>query len=53
MNTVPYPLNLVGCQGSQVTQHAKTLVGTVNTASLKLTAEQIGVYINILNEFPS
>ena len=43
-----YPLNLVGWQGSQVTEHAQTLVGTVNTASLNLTAVQVGFEVCIL-----
>ena len=42
MNTLMYPLNLVGWQGSQVNAHAKALVGTVNTASLNLPAVQGG-----------
>ena len=42
MNTFQYPLNLVGWQGSQVIQHAKALVGTVNIASLNLPAVQAG-----------
>ena len=42
MNTLMYPLNLVGWQGSQVNAHAKALVGTVNTASLNLTTVQGG-----------
>ena len=42
MNTPMYPLNLVSWQGSQVTAHAKALVGTVNTASLNLPAVQGG-----------
>ena len=42
MNTLMYPLNLVGWQGSQVNAHAKALVGTVNTASLNLAAVQGG-----------
>ena len=42
MNTLMYPLNLVGWQGSQVNAHAKALVGTGNTASLNLTAVQGG-----------
>ena len=42
MNTLMYPLNLVGWQGSQVIAHAKALVGTVNTASLNLAAVQGG-----------
>ena len=36
------PLKLIGWQGSQVTEHAQALVGTVNTASLNLTAGQVG-----------
>ena len=42
MNTLMYPLNLVGWQGSQVNAHAKALVGTVNTASLNLATVQGG-----------
>ena len=42
MNTHLYPLNLVGWQGSQVTQHAHILVGPVNTASLHLITGQVG-----------
>ena len=42
MNTLRYPSNLVGWQGSQVNAHAKALVGTVNTASLNLTTLQGG-----------
>ena len=42
MNTLRYPLNLVGWQGSQAIAHAKALVGTVNTASLNLSAVQGG-----------
>ena len=42
MNTLMYPLNLVGWQGSQIIEHAKALAGTVNTASLNLTADQRG-----------
>ena len=38
MDTLQYPLNLVGWQWSQVTKHAKALVGTVNTASLNLNS---------------
>ena len=38
MNTLRYPLNLVGLQGSQVISHSKALAGTVNTASLNLPA---------------
>ena len=41
MDTLQYPLNLVGWQGSQVIELAKALVGTVNTASLNLTVVQI------------
>ena len=40
MNTLIYPLNLVGWQGSQVIEHAKALVGTVNTASLNLNSRE-------------
>ena len=47
MNTHQYPLNLVGWQGSQVTEHAQTLAGTVNTASLNLTAGQEGFRVLI------
>ena len=42
MNTLMYPLNLVGCKGSQVTAHAKAFVETVNTASLNLPTVQGG-----------
>ena len=42
MNTLMCPLNLVGWQGSQVSAHAKALVGTVNTASLNLATVQGG-----------
>ena len=42
MNTLMYPLNLIGWQGSQVSAHAKALVGTVNTASLNLATVQGG-----------
>ena len=60
MNTLRYPLNLVGWQGSQVNAHAKALAGTVNTASLNLAAVQGGpidfdygfVHINSLEEAP-
>ena len=60
MNTLRYPLNLVGWQGSQVSAHAKALEGTVNTASLNLATEQGGpinfdyifVQINSLEEAP-
>ena len=50
MNTLMYPLNLVGWQGSQVIAHAKALVGTVNTASLNLSAVQGGP-IKIIHDF--
>ena len=43
MNTLQYPLNLVGWQGSQVTEHAQALAGTVNTASLNSTEDHIEV----------
>ena len=46
MNTLQYLINLVGWQGSQVTDHAQVWVGTVNTASLNLTADQIGVKVS-------
>ena len=42
MNTLMYPLNLVGWQGSQVIAHAKALTGNVNTASLNLPTGQGG-----------
>ena len=42
MDTLQYLLNLVGWQESQVIEHAKALVGTVNTASLNLIAEEVG-----------
>ena len=42
MNTLIYPLNLVDWQGSQVIAHAKSLAGTVNTASLNLSAVEGG-----------
>ena len=47
MNTLLYPLNVVGLQGSQVTKHAQALAGTVNTASLNLTADQVGSIVFI------
>ena len=50
MNTLMYPLNLVGWQGSQVIAHAKALVGTVNTASLNLPAVQ-GEPITFIYDF--
>ena len=42
MNTLRYPLNLVGWQGSRVNAHAKALAGTIKTASLNLAAVQGG-----------
>ena len=42
MNTLLYPLNLVGWQRSQVTEHVQALAGTLNTTSLNFTAGQIG-----------
>ena len=54
MNTHQYPLNLVGCQGSQVTEHDQALAGMVNTASLNSIADQVGstvFCIQVLNEF--
>ena len=58
MNTLMYPLNLIGWQGSQVNAYAKALVGTVNTASLNLAKVQGGpigfdyafVWLNSLEE---
>ena len=47
MNTLLYPLNLVGLQGSQVSEHAQALVRTVNTASLNLTAGQEEYMFNV------
>ena len=60
MNTLMYPLTLVGWQGSQVNAHAKALARTVNTASLNLPAVQGGpvdfshdfVWLNLLEEAP-
>ena len=43
-----YPLNLVGWQGSQLTEHAKALAGTVNTASLNSTAKEVGAIVYIV-----
>ena len=43
MNTLMYPLNLVGWQWSQVIEHSKALAGTVNTASLNLNSREIGL----------
>ena len=42
MDTLQCLLNLVVWQGSQVLEHAKAFVRTVNTASLNLTAEEVG-----------
>ena len=42
MNTLQYPLNLVGWQGSQITEHVQAMVGTLNTASLNSIADHIG-----------
>ena len=50
MNTLMYPLNLVGWQRSQVIAHAKALVGTINTASLNSPAVQGGP-IRIIYDF--
>ena len=60
MNTLTYPLNVVGWQGSQVNAHAKALARTVNTASLNLATVQLGpidfdyafVWLNSLEETP-
>ena len=60
MNTLRYPLNLVGSQGSQVNAPTKALVGTVKTASLNLATVQGGpidfeyafVWLNSLEEAP-
>ena len=60
MNTLIYPLNLVGWQGSQVIAHANALAGTVNTASLNLPAVHGGpvclkyvlLQLNSLEEAP-
>ena len=48
MNTLLYPLNLVGWQGSHVTEHVQALAETVNTASLNLTAGQVGSEVFVL-----
>ena len=40
MNALGCLLNLVGWQESQVSAHAKALVGTVNTSSLNLITVQ-------------
>ena len=47
MNTLQYHLNLVGWQGSQVTEHAQAWIGTLDTASLNLTADQVGAEVFI------
>ena len=47
MDTLQYPLNLVGWKRSQVIEYAKALARTVNTASLNLTAVQIGSIVVI------
>ena len=47
MNTLLYPLNVVGWQGSQITEHAHTLGGTVNTVSLNFIAGQVGYMHNL------
>ena len=60
MNTLRYPLNLVGWQVSQINAHTKALAGTVNTASLNLATVQGGpsyfdygfVWLNSLEEAP-
>ena len=54
MNTLQYPLYLVGWWGSQVTENAQALEGTVNIASLNSIADQVGsrvFCIQLLNEF--
>ena len=50
MNTLGWPLNLVGWQESQVGTHAKALAGTVNTASLNLATVQ-GGHIEFADDF--
>ena len=45
MNILQYPLNLVGWQEPQVIEHAKALAGTVNTASLNSTTEEVGYIV--------
>ena len=39
-----YPLNLLGWQGLQVIEHAKALVGTVNTANFEFDSSADGTY---------
>ena len=51
MDTLQYPLTLVGWQGSQVIEHVKALVGTVNTASLNSTAEEVGSIVYLVGIF--
>ena len=60
MNTLTYPLNVIGWQGSQVIAYAKAFAGTVNTTSLNLPAVQGGpiriiydlFHLNSLEEAP-
>ena len=40
------PLKFSRLAGSQATEHAQALVETVNTASLNLTADQIGAIVS-------
>ena len=49
MDTLQYPLNLVDWQGSQLTEHAKALVGTVNTASLNFDSRPVRIYRVYIN----
>ena len=51
MDTLQYPLNLEGWQGSQVIEYAKALAGTVKTASLNLKAVEIGSVVVIRDIF--
>ena len=48
MNTLMYTLHLVGWQESQVTEYVQALTEPVNTASLNLTAVQVGSEVCIL-----
>ena len=41
-NTNLYPLNLVGWQGSKVTEHVQCLVQPVPSVRLNLNAAQVG-----------
>ena len=50
MNSMGCPLNLVGWQGSQVSAHAKALVGSVNTASSNFAKIQ-GGHIEFADNF--